>query len=468
MYPTILRFFALAVFISIIISSCKKEKSLPAPTGLSITNISDSGCSISWISVNGADNYKITIATDNAFMNAVSGYNELTVSNPNINVTGLTPYTKYYVKVVAFGGGSSSSAVTGDFMTNDADGLVIMPWDQSKLYAFDARNGNVKWIFSGASFFGTPIIQDSVVYVGSMDGRVYALNVIDGSQKWRTVQTTNGAMFTANPLIKNGVVYIGDYGGRCHAYRASDGAAIWAYDIPSPYKNVNSTPILNGNTVYFASYDGKIYALDAGTGAYKWATASTGNPISSGMSLVNGTLYVGAMPKVYAFDAGTGATKWVTPTPVFTSYSSSPTVADNTVFIGGEDAKMYAFNTTDGSIAWSKTLNSGSIMSSPVYKNGIIYVGGGDGKIYALESSTGNQIWVNSDAGSIQNVYSGPTVSDRAVYSGTLGGKVIAMNLQTGATKWITTVPGARFQASPCVIAHKGNVYYPGLSGDVQ
>ena len=185
------------------------------------------------------------------------------------------------------------------------------------------------------------------------------------------------------------------------------------------------------------------------------------------MSLVDGTIYVGALPKVYAFDANTGNTKWITTTPVYAQYFSSPTVVNNIVFIGGEDGIMYAYKTTDGSVFWSKLLSTGSIYSSPVYKNEIIYVGGGDGKMYALQSSTGNLVWQNTDAGSTQNIYSGPTLSERAVYSGTLGGKVIAMNIQTGTTKWITTVAGARFQASPSVITYKGNVYYPGLSGDM-
>lgn len=468
MYFKFFRFLSFVVYFSILSFSCKKDKSLPAPVGLSVTNISDSSFSINWTSVSGAVNYKITIATDASFISVISGYNELTVTNTNINVTTLTPYTKYFVKLVAYNGQILSDPVIGDFMTEDADGLVIVPWDTNKLYAFDARNGNVIWTFEGAPIFGTPIIQDSVVYVGSTDGRVYALNVADGSEKWKTDATSNAAIFTANPLINNGVVYIGDYGGRCHAYNAVDGSSKWSYDLPGPYKNINSTPILNGNTIYFASYDGKIYALDAGTGAYKWATASTGNPISSGMALVSDVIYVGAIPKVYAFNATTGTTKWVTPTPAFTHYSSSPTVANDMVFIGGDDGIMYAFNVADGSISWSKVLSPGSIVSSPIYKNGIIYVGGGDGKMYALQSGTGNLVWQNSDASSTRNIYSGPTLSERAVYSGTLEGNVAAMDIITGTTKWITTIAGARFQANPCVITYKGDVYYPGLSGDVQ
>lgn len=129
---------------------------------------------------------------------------------------------------------------------------------------------------------------------------------------------------------------------------------------------------------------------------------------------------------------------------------------------------MYAFNSADGSVRWTKTAGPGIIMSSPVLKNGIIYTGAADGKIYAFKSTNGDQVWVNGDAGSNMNLYSGPVVSEKAVYSGTLDGKVTAMDPQTGVTKWIATVAGARFQAAPCVITYAGTVYYPGLSGDIQ
>jgi outer membrane protein assembly factor BamB len=462
------RSLSIVAFFSIIFFSCKKEKTLPAPIGLSITNISDTSCSISWTAVSGATGYKISIATDASFSRMINGYNDLSVATTGINVSTLTPYTNYYVRVVAYEGNTISSPINGNFRTNDAEGLVIFPWDNNALYAFNAKNGKVQWIFTATPFVATPVIQDSVVYIGGTDGRLYALNVADGTQKWKTSPTTNASIFTANPLIKNGVVYIGDYGGKCHAYNVSDGSTKWTYDIASPYRNINTTPVLNGNTVYFASYDGRIYALDAGTGAGKFATPSTGNPITSGMAFANGVIYVGALPKVYAFDATTGAIKWITPAPQFTQYSSSPTVVNNVVYIGGEDGIMYAFKTADGTILWSKVLGTGSIVSSPVYKNGNIYVGNGDGKMFALQSSTGNIVWQNNDAASTRNIYSGPTISERAIYSGTLEGKIIAMDINTGTTKWISSINGARFQASPCVITYKGDVYYPGLSGDIQ
>lgn len=148
-------------------------------------------------------------------------------------------------------------------------------------------------------------------------------------------------------------------------------------------------------------------------------------------------------------DAATGSLRWSTPSPQYTSYYASPTVAENKVFIGGEDGVMYAFNTADGSIAWSKVISTGSIVSSPVYRDGKVYFGGGDGKMYALQGSNGNQVWQSSATGTTKNIYSGPTLSTQFVYSGTLDGQVVSMNIQTGVAKWVTAIPGARFQQVP-------------------
>jgi len=457
----------IACLITVLFSCKKKDTELPPSANLIVTNISDTSCLIKWDAVNGVTGYRITIAVDEFFNSTVSGYNKYETTNTEISIHTLTPYTKYFIRLVTYTDQKESAPVTTDFTTLDADRLVILPWDQDKLYAFDARNGQVKWTFSGARFFGTPIVANNIVYIGGMDNRLYAIDVTNGQQKWRSSTTGTAGYFTANALIKDGVVYIGDYAGRCLAYDASTGGERWYYDVPSPYKNINSSAILDGGTVYFASYDGRIYALDAATGVYKFKTPSTGNPIISGMSLIDGTIYVGATPKVYAFDAATGSLKWSTPSPQYTVYYASPTVAENKVFIGGEDGVMYAFNTADGSIAWSKVISTGSIVSSPVYRDGKVYFGGGDGKMYALQSSYGSQVWQSSAAGTTKNIYSGPTLSTQFVYSGTLDGQVVSMDIQTGVAKWVTTIAGARFQASPCVINYKGDVFYPGLSGDI-
>ena len=49
---------------------------------------------------------------------------------------------------------------------------------------------------------------------------------------------------------------------------------------------------------------------------------------------------------------------------------------------------------------WSFQTGSTNVKSSPAVVNGIVYVGAEDGKLYALNSTTGDQIWTyTADAG---------------------------------------------------------------------
>lgn len=449
--------------------ACKKDKqpTVPSPDGLVVTNITDTSCTISWQAATNVSEYKLTISTDSLFNTILADYNAISVAHTVENIIDLIPSTKYFIKVIAVSNNVSSAPAATSFITLDADRLVIIGSENGNLYALNAKSGAVKWSFSTGKIYASPMIVDKVVYIGSEDGRFYAINAVDGSLKWKTGLAPTGSFYTASAVVKNGVVYIGDYGGRFYALNAADGTLKWYYDVPSPYRNIGTSPVIENGIVYFASYDSKIYAVDAVSGIFKWVSSSTGNPVTSGMSLKNNTLFVGALPRVYAFDAVTGGTKWVTTTPQYTSFSSSPTVTDNTVFIGGEDGTFYAYHSSTGVLKWEKFLSTGSIMSSPILLGGIIYIGGGDGKLYSLDAESGDILWANADMGT-QNIYSGPVISTKAIYGGTLSGNVFAINTQTGITKWKAPVPGGRFQSSPCVLTYEGKVYHPGISGEVQ
>ena len=61
------------------------------------------------------------------------------------------------------------------------------------------------------------MVVGGVVYVGSEDYRVYALNAASGVQVWN--YTTGGAVFSS-PAVAAGVVYIGSDDHRVYALNA--------------------------------------------------------------------------------------------------------------------------------------------------------------------------------------------------------------------------------------------------------
>lgn len=85
---------------------------LPAPQLDDPFDVTSSGFTVSWSEVEHADGYRLDIATDEAFNNKVSGYNQKEIAVPTLTevVTGLSPATTYYVRVYAAKGTLQSQA----------------------------------------------------------------------------------------------------------------------------------------------------------------------------------------------------------------------------------------------------------------------------------------------------------------------------------------------------------------------
>ena len=65
-----------------------------------------------------------------------------------------------------------------------------------------------------------------MVYVGSQDDSVYALNATSGSKIWS--YPTNNEV-ESSPAFANGVIYIGSDDNNIYALNATSGATIWTF-----------------------------------------------------------------------------------------------------------------------------------------------------------------------------------------------------------------------------------------------
>ncbi len=76
--------------------------------------------------------------------------------------------------------------------------------DYSPLAGPVASNGQLKWgLTTGSVVLSSPAVSNGVVYVGSDDGNVYALNATTGMKVWN--YTTGGEVYSS-PAVSNGVV----------------------------------------------------------------------------------------------------------------------------------------------------------------------------------------------------------------------------------------------------------------------
>jgi len=244
------------------------------------------------------------------------------------------------------------------------------------------------------------------------------LNASTGSFKW---SYTTGSVVYSSPAVVNGIVYIGSEDGKVYALNASTGGSKWSYNT---FSVVDSSPAVANGMVYFGSFNDKVYALNASTGSFKWSY-TTGSVIESSAAVANGIVYIDSYDKnVYGLNASTGSFKWSYTTGNVIEHGS-PATSNGVVYSGSEDGNVYALNATSGTKIWSYTTR-GLGSSSPAIAGGTVYIGGSSSVIYALNASTGAPEWLYGTGNSIAG---SPAIVNGVLYIGSTDDDVYAIGI---------------------------------------
>ena len=288
-------------------------------------------------------------------------------------------------------------------------------------------SANVRYFNTGDIIYdSSPAVSNGVVYIGSDDNNVYALDASNISKKLGSY--TTGNYVTSSPAVSNGVVYIGSYDRNVYALNASNiSQSLGSYDTGS--YSIGSSPAVSNGVVYIGSEDNKVYALNASNISQKLGSYTTGDYIDSSPAVSNGIVYVGsADSKVYALNASNISQKLGSYT-TGGSVISSPSVANGVVYIGSYDHNVYALNASNISQKLGN-YTTGDIIydSSAAVSNGIVYIGGWDNKVYALNASNISQKLGSYTTG--DHITSSPAVSNGIVYIGSYDHKVYAFGTE--------------------------------------
>ena len=257
------------------------------------------------------------------------------------------------------------------------------------------------------------VVADGTLFLGSMEGKLVAVNISDGSRLWPDVlletEPTGGGFGCApastavaiygSPAVAEELVYVGGYNGKIYAISSSSGALRWVYPRDGNLQPVVGGTVVSQGRVYFGCSDGKVYALDAETGDKEWEFP-TGDKIWSTPVIDGDTLFIASFDKkVYALSVTDGSKKWEFETEG--AIASTPLVYNNTIYIGSCDRNLYAVNATDGSLVWKSEVKADNwFWAKLVICNNTIYAGNLDGKVYILNAETGEEVVDTIDLGS--------------------------------------------------------------------
>merc|ERR1712195_457184 len=243
--------------------------------------------------------------------------------------------------------------------------------------------GSKIWSFATGKYVdSSPALSSDgkVVYVGSGDHNLYAVNASTGSKIW-SFATGDGVNSSPTLSSDGKVVYIGSYDNNLYAVNALTGSKIWSFSTRGA---VNSSPTLSsdGKVVYIGSYDNNLYAVNALTGSKIWSFSNGNQAESSPVLSSDGkVVYFGS----YAVHASTGSEMC---TFADDDLSSSPSLSSDgkVLYVGSQDeygkGDLYALNALTGSKIWSFA-TGGPAHSTPVLSSdGKVYVGSTDSSLY--------------------------------------------------------------------------------------
>jgi outer membrane protein assembly factor BamB len=330
----------------------------------------------------------------------------------------------------------------------------------------------LKWKFQTAGkIFSSPAISGGVLFVGSTDHNLYALDLATGRQLWKF---ETGSAIPSSPAVANGSVYFLSYDDHLYSVDAATGKLRWKFktggehrftathlhgsqpaaeSMPDPFDVFLSSPLVWRDSVYFGSSDGNIYSLDATSGKPHWKF-HTGNVVHASPLISGGVLYIGSWDSYfYALDAATGSEKWRFKTGQDpdthnqVGIQSSAAVADGIVYFGCRDSNFYALDSASGARKWAFNNKGSWVISSPAIKNGKVYFATSDTSVvYALDAKTGAVSFSLKFQG--WPFFSSPTLGGNLLYIGSHSGKVIAVDLGSQKPAWEFASDGQRKNAA--------------------
>ncbi len=317
--------------------------------------------------------------------------------------------------------------------------------------------------------------------------------------RWRFVPPNldgSGAAVTseADVTVHNGVVYFGSKDNHMYALDAATGEVIWSYNT---FSNVTSGGTLSedGSVIYFGTESSGFYALDADDGDKRWNYTRNGN---DGNFYAKPTVYedegefivmAAADGRVYAFNALIGGERegrllWAQPDVDRDEnegrFREAGIAYRGVLYIGNDDGNLYAYRTIDGGVDGDGRLRKSQMVyaqakpdSDPeglrteIVRNGSnIYFGNNAGEVYQYDR---NRItWVYQASKDVRGQIA---AYDDIVVFADRGGTIIAVNpdpseavrkdndqYKTPARLWIeSTDNDARVVGGPVI---SGNYVY--------
>ncbi len=272
----------------------------------------------------------------------------------------------------------STAAIVDDVVyIGDLDGT---------LFALDLQSGEVKWEYKAEiGFVASPAVQNGRVFVGNLDGIFFCIDT-EGNELWR--HESNGEIDAGANFYQDKVLY-GSQDATLYCLDQETGDVVWQHQIDD---QIRCSPTVVENRAFVAGCDGLLHIinLDDGTRA---DSVPIDSPTGVTPAVLGDVAYFGTeQAGFYAIDWKQAQVNWQFEDPDgATATRSNPAVTDGHVVFGARNRVVHSLTPENGEINWSFEAR-GPIDSSPVIAGDHVYIGASDKRMYVLKLSDGTLV----------------------------------------------------------------------------
>ncbi len=280
---------------------------------------------------------------------------------------------------------------------------------------------------------GGPITGINKLFIGSENGKVFALDADTGKLDWQG--EVKGEVIAA-PAIDSGILVVNTASGVIKAFNASNGNVEWQIEQEVPALTLRgvSSPAISSGGVVVGSADGtmKVYILENGQEGW---TAEVGE--ATGSTQLERVIDVDSSPVIYgdkvysisvrghlaAADLRTGRILWERQYSSYRQLSFS----GNTIFLTDIKGHIYAIDRQNGLETWSQLSLTNRDVTGPAVLGNYIVVGDFEGYLHFIDQTTGNIVARHEVDSSGLNI--APTIHEDIIYAQSRNGDLQAIKI---------------------------------------
>jgi outer membrane protein assembly factor BamB len=307
---------------------------------------------------------------------------------------------------------------------------------------------------SDARTSSSPVIYRQTVYWSDKRGRIYGINR-DGDLAFDYDFAT---AVEATPMVSDSVLYIGRIDGIMSAVSLNTRDTLWNFETMGQISASPNTGIFrNIEVVVFGSYDNYLYCLDKRDGRAVGRFAS-GYYINGAVAIRQSCFISGGCDAWLRIIDGASGLQ-TDSIKLETYIPASPAIDGRFCYVADHSGNVYEIVIEDGRIAGSRKMFAaadadGTFVSVPALSPSTLYILSDDRHLYAIDRGTGRVRWKYLQKG--QSGESSPLVCTDKIIACTKTGIVSLVDASTGALLWEYDT-GEPVTASPAVV--KGRFY---------